>query len=368
MNPFNAVPVFMEDHGDPAHPPTTPPDQTIGSVGSSSFKSSSSDELVSWSPDVATHSPATTRQLEPSSEEQPVADRIRALLDTLTPELQAVITHMPQAYHRSSYWTEFPLCSADFASLKVVDLGMGEMLKNADCLYRYDYDAANKILIFRTPVSNAHGYVQSMLHHNIMSQLEDIASCSNKVSTFIRELDASARRPIRYTGSERHPDISFGHTSQNNPAVVGELAFPPTNKDLHALAEEYHQKMRGVVNVVFGLMVRFWCDENSTIKTSATLRVWRPDVVGQEVNIGAQPRYEEFIVYDESGERIIDGQAGLRLSLEDFACRRSVDEGEFGRLDQHEIFISLPTLQDILDAAAERHAILPNTTQQQSTK
>ncbi|OAL34091.1 hypothetical protein AYO20_06546 [Fonsecaea nubica] len=352
MNPFNAVPVFMGDHGDPAHPPTTPPDQTIGSMGSSSFKSSSSDELVSWSPDVATHSPATTRQLEPSSEEQPVADRIRALLDTLSPELQAVITHMPQAYHRSSYWTEFPLCSADFDCLTMVDLGMGEMLK---------------ILIFRTPVSNAHGYVQSMLHHKIMSQLEDIASCSDKVATFIRELDASARRPIRYAGSERHPDISFGHTSQNNPAVVGELAFPPTNKDLHQLAEEYHRKMRGVVNVVFGLMVRFWYDENSTIKTSATLRVWRPDVVDQEANIDTQPRYEEIIIYDESGERIIDSQAGLRLSLEDFACRHSVDEGEFGRLDQHEIFISLPTLQDILDTAAERHTVLLNTTQQQST-
>ncbi|OAG34448.1 hypothetical protein AYO21_11400 [Fonsecaea monophora] len=361
MNPFNAVPVFMEDHGDhgdPAHPPTTPPDQTIGSVGSSSFKSSSSDELESWSPDVATHSPATTRQLEPSSEEQPVADRIRALLDTLSPELQAVITHMPEAYHRSSYWTEFPLCSADFAGLKV---------RNADWLYRYDYDAANEILTFRTPVSNAHGYVQSMLHHKIMSQLEDIASCSDKVATFIRELDASARRPIRYAGSERHPDISFGHTSQNNPAVVGELAFPPTNKDLHALAEEYHQRMRGLVNVVFGLVVGFWYDENSTVKTSAALRVWRPGIVGQEGNIGAQPRYEEIIIYDESGERIIDSQAGLRLSLEDFACRRSVDEGEFGRLDQHEIFIALPTLQDILDAAAERHAVLPNTTQQQST-
>ncbi|KIX97541.1 uncharacterized protein Z520_06993 [Fonsecaea multimorphosa CBS 102226] len=355
MNASNAAFEALGEHPESSHRSTISRHQTADRWESSSESSSSTapDEKAAW----------LLNQIYAiaSSDERHDWDSVDPLLKEigeLFPLLQAFVTQLIDEDSESSYWTAFPLALEEYGILERSDFH--------DSL-KYDYYFTARTLVSRMSASSSHCHVQHNLAYKIKQQLEEIASRDDNAKEFLRGLSVAQDRKMHYsTHTMRSPDFRFMHWDQKYPTVIGEIASSQTTKDLTRLADEYLFHMRGYLNVVFGINFGFRYDENSNIKTSATLWIWRHELRGGEHIV---PHFEEITIFDESGDRIVDKQSGLRLSLTDFVCHRPSYKKigwtnhlsdivrsyplEVEGLEPYEVFISLEDLQDVLEGAAE---------------
>ncbi|KAH0829873.1 hypothetical protein FOPE_10713 [Fonsecaea pedrosoi] len=145
--------------------------------------------------------------------------------------------------------------------------------------------------------------------------------------------------------TERSPDGSWVYHLVCKPSCILEVANSQTTKELAKLAEDYIWGTNAAVRTVVGF------DFDYQAGKRATLSIWRPKLNPEGGLTGI--RRELVEIRSKDGQRNQDTNAGLRLSLEDFAYRRP--KGTFDDLDQVSIFIPVGELCDMLEVAEEQY-------------
>lgn len=192
--------------------------------------------------------------------------------------------------------------------------------------------------------------------YDLRRQLDQISSQDGIASTtaeFARGLIPRGSTAIYYPSPfsttkkdiQRSPDGAWAYRTVRNPSCIIEIANSQSTKNLAKLAEEYIWGTSAVVRTVVGF------DFDHRTKKGATLSIWRPKLNKEGALTGITSEVVE--IRRKDGQRNQDTEAGLRLSLEDFAFRRP--SGTFDGLDQVSIFIPVSRLCDMLEQAEEQY-------------
>ncbi|OQU96241.1 hypothetical protein CLAIMM_02350 isoform 2 [Cladophialophora immunda] len=268
---------------------------------------------------------------------------------SLDPQLKHVLewAESPSLTATTDY-IEFPLAPPQFEELKKLEqLGLfcGEN-------FRYDYSEADEILAFRM-AGGGHEWIKGRLTMKISQGLADAAARDDN-SHSAREF---ALLPTSLGGSSllnfrsstvadkkerRSPDAQFLSDRSRRPwlpSLIIEVAWTQTTKSLEKLAYEYIRGSNGRIRTVIGF------DVNPSARKGATVYVWR--AVFNQDNIAVACDSTE--IRSVSGIKNPDPQAGLRLTLEDFAYSRNPEE--YPDLDAVVIFIPVDDLYEILEEA-----------------
>jgi hypothetical protein len=206
---------------------------------------------------------------------------------------------------------------------------------------------AQKLFVIRMP-TRVHERFLIQVHDAIRHQLSSLAG--GPAGEFVKDIvfeGSTTYKPVDSEYGRHDPDGSFRHLRERYPGLMTVGAYSQQGKMLQELAEDYilGSDLRVCCLVAFDLSYK---------GTEATVSIWRPRVqleAGEEIwSVSA----EVHAFRQEDGAPNLDPEAGLKLSLHDFASPKRCRE--FKNLDQP-IFISCKTLYDyIVDAEAPLEA------------
>lgn len=205
------------------------------------------------------------------------------------------------------------------------------------------------------PNYEKHEVFLDAVRYQIRHQLEQISLQDGVAAAFARGIVFRASSTIYYPplfsttirDTERTPDCGWSYHTWSKPSCILEVASSQTTKNLQKLAEEYIGCTNGNVRTVVGF------DFDHRAKKGASLSVWRAQFNSEHILTGTTREVVELRHKD--GIRNQDPDAGLRLSLEDFAfCRPA---GTFDGLDQVSLFIPVSYLCDQLEKGEEQDRI-----------
>jgi hypothetical protein len=206
------------------------------------------------------------------------------------------------------------------------------------------------------PNHETHEVFLGKSEYEIQCQLDRISSQDGIASTtseFARGVVLRGSTTIYYPppfstakkDTERSPDSAWAYRTVRIPSCIVEVANSQTTKDLTKLAHEYIWGTSAAVRTVVGF------DFDYRTKKGATLSIWRPNLNDEGALAGITCEVVE--IRNKDGQRNQDTNAGLCLSLEDFAFPRP--SGTFDGLDQVSIFIPVSRLCDMLELAEEQY-------------
>ncbi|OAL29738.1 hypothetical protein AYO20_09122 [Fonsecaea nubica] len=265
----------------------------------------------------------------------------------MSPALAHVINQIKSLSSCTPSWSEYYLSPADFEKLQRLERDVLEVYN-----LRYDYSAGDCTFILRMPNHETHEVFLADSTFEIRTQLKQISKQKDIAPTtaeFARDIIDRRHSTFYYPppfstakrNTERSPDGSYVYHLVCKPSCIIEVANSQTAKELEKLAEDYIWGTNAAVRTVVGF------DFDYQAGKRATLSIWRPKLNRKGVLTGI--RREVVEIRSKDGKRNQDTNAGLRLSLEDFAYRRPT--GTFDGLDQVSIFIPVGELCDMLEVA-----------------
>ena len=128
----------------------------------------------------------------------------------------------------------------------------------------------------------------TVLHESIIQnvveelqhQLRTLGAGEGPSGEFAQKVEACGSATIDFadTGYGKHdPDSQFRHSEAQYPGVVIEVSYSQKRRDLSHIADDYILGSDGDIRVVVGIDVEYRGSKK------ATLSVWRPKVVENEV-------------------------------------------------------------------------------------
>ncbi|EXJ77790.1 hypothetical protein A1O3_10019 [Capronia epimyces CBS 606.96] len=276
-----------------------------------------------------------------------------------SPALSLVINKINNLHTCPLDWSEYNLSEQDFEELQLRE----QRNEFGDRHLRYDYSPANRTFALRMPNGAPHEVLTRGTDIEVALALAQIPSqtgISSTAAEFVKGLCNRGSTTIWYPDPfsaveenkkniERAPDGSWGQLPMINvyPACIFEVANSQTTKCLENLAREYIFGTRGAVRTVVGF------DLGYRTKKGAKMSTWRVKLNSEGSLIGITR--EIMVVCNKDGQRNQDPEAGLRLSLEDFAFSRPA--GTLDGLEKISIFIPVSRLCDILEQGGESRGI-----------
>ncbi|KIX92531.1 uncharacterized protein Z520_11707 [Fonsecaea multimorphosa CBS 102226] len=191
---------------------------------------------------------------------------------------------------------------------------------------KYDYSYPSETLALRMG-SDKHEFLVQFLNRRLVYFLDRAENDpKSSVSEFAASVAPFGSAFVRYPSKDgkgsikRAPDLTFKNINKPRyPVLVGEVAYSQTTEELHKLAQEYIEKTEGHIRTVITI------DLDYPTGKGVSLLVWR-------AKFSEDGKFEGVACDDAVEIRTKDGgknpkrQAGLSLSLEDFACIGGVDE------------------------------------------
>ncbi|KEF57671.1 uncharacterized protein A1O9_05589 [Exophiala aquamarina CBS 119918] len=231
-------------------------------------------------------------------EGSPSAVSLLCLSGRIETQLQRVFDRIQSPpFPATPDWIEFPSEPLQFEELKKLEqLG-------------YDYSEADEILTFRM-AGAGHEWIDCELVTKISQGLEFALLPTSKCGS------ASLKyRSFKVAGKKliQQPDAQFLSDLRLLPSLIIEVTWTQTTKNLQELVCDYILGSNARIRTVIGF------DVGPAPRKRATVCDWR--TVHNEDNIAGTCDSTEICTV--SGVKNTDPQAGLRLTLEDFAYPRS---------------------------------------------